>query len=136
MQVSPTLYYSEKLLHIFSLEIPVIHHITKVIVKSCFTFIVLKSLQYKQSKKSQLRAVPCFYFVNPCNTAAHYSDFLCCCAGHRAGTTAAVTLLRGGVELAVGHVGDSRVILCRLGGSRELTQDHCPSRLAEKVCRM
>lgn len=53
-------------------------------------------------------------------------------AGHRAGTTAAVTLLRAGVELAVGHAGDSRVILCRLGGSRELTRDHCPSLISEK----
>ncbi|MPC50658.1 Protein phosphatase 1K, mitochondrial [Portunus trituberculatus] len=53
-------------------------------------------------------------------------------AGERAGTTAAVSLLRGGVELAVGHVGDSRVILCRLGVSRELTRDHCPSLISEK----
>uniref|UniRef100_A0A0P4VYQ9 PPM-type phosphatase domain-containing protein n=1 Tax=Scylla olivacea TaxID=85551 RepID=A0A0P4VYQ9_SCYOL len=53
-------------------------------------------------------------------------------AGQRAGTTAAVSLLRAGVELAVGHVGDSRVILCRLGVSRELTRDHCPSLISEK----
>ncbi|KAG0724785.1 Protein phosphatase 1K, mitochondrial [Chionoecetes opilio] len=53
-------------------------------------------------------------------------------AGHRSGSTAAVSLLRAGVELAVGHAGDSRVILCRLGGSRDLTKDHCPSLISEK----
>ncbi|XP_042240038.1 protein phosphatase 1K, mitochondrial-like [Homarus americanus] len=53
-------------------------------------------------------------------------------AGLKAGTTATVCLLRGGVELAVGHVGDSRAILFRSGVPRELTRDHCPSLIAEK----
>lgn len=54
-------------------------------------------------------------------------------AGLKAGTTANVCLLRNGVELAVGHVGDSRAILCRMGSARELTRDHCPSNKSEKV---
>ncbi|KAK3869494.1 hypothetical protein Pcinc_025204 [Petrolisthes cinctipes] len=54
--------------------------------------------------------------------------------GWKSGTTAAVSLVRGGVELAVGHVGDSRIILCRSGSSSviHLTSDHCPSLIAEK----
>ncbi|XP_045584427.1 protein phosphatase Mn(2+)-dependent 1K [Procambarus clarkii] len=52
--------------------------------------------------------------------------------GLKAGTTATVCLLRGGVELAVGHVGDSRAILYRSGSPRELTRDHCPSLISEK----
>ncbi|KAK4290965.1 hypothetical protein Pmani_036182 [Petrolisthes manimaculis] len=53
--------------------------------------------------------------------------------GYRSGTTACVSLLRGGVELALAHVGDSRAILCRSGGQPvNLTADHCPSLIAEK----
>lgn len=53
--------------------------------------------------------------------------------GLRAGSTATVCLLRGGVELAVGHVGDSRAILCRSGRVMELSYDHCPSLTSEKA---
>ncbi|XP_076043835.1 protein phosphatase Mn(2+)-dependent 1K-like [Oratosquilla oratoria] len=53
--------------------------------------------------------------------------------GNTAGTTATVCLLRKGVQLAVGHVGDSRAMLCRGGGPKVLTQDHCPSVATEKV---
>lgn len=52
--------------------------------------------------------------------------------GLNGGTTATVCLLRGGVELAIGHVGDSRAILYRSGAPRELTRDHCPSLISEK----
>nr|XP_032825358.1 protein phosphatase 1K, mitochondrial-like [Petromyzon marinus] len=48
------------------------------------------------------------------------------------GTTATVALLRDGVELVVGSVGDSRAILCRRGLSRKLTEDHTPERRDEK----
>jgi protein phosphatase 1K len=43
------------------------------------------------------------------------------------GTTATVALLRDGLELVVGHVGDSRCVLCRGSTARRLTRDHCPS---------
>ena len=49
------------------------------------------------------------------------------------GSTATVSLLHKNVELYLGHVGDSRAILCRNGQARRLTSDHCPSLLAEKV---
>ncbi|KAK7082449.1 Protein phosphatase 1K, mitochondrial [Halocaridina rubra] len=53
--------------------------------------------------------------------------------GLKAGTTATICLLRNGVELAVGHVGDSRAILYRSGVPRELAHDHCPSLKSEKA---
>lgn len=43
-----------------------------------------------------------------------------------AGTTATVALLRDGVELVVGSVGDSRAMLCRNGKANKLTTDHTP----------
>ncbi|XP_044040078.1 protein phosphatase 1K, mitochondrial-like isoform X1 [Siniperca chuatsi] len=43
-----------------------------------------------------------------------------------AGTTATVAMLRDGVELVVGSVGDSRAMLCRKGRANKLTRDHTP----------
>ncbi|XP_037069478.1 protein phosphatase 1K, mitochondrial-like [Pollicipes pollicipes] len=48
------------------------------------------------------------------------------------GTTATVCLLRAGAELVIGHVGDSRAILCRDGEARKLTTDHSAALVAEK----
>ncbi|TSL61111.1 Protein phosphatase 1K, mitochondrial [Bagarius yarrelli] len=48
------------------------------------------------------------------------------------GTTATVALLRDGIELVVGSVGDSRAILCRKGEAYKLTNDHTPERKDEK----
>lgn len=42
------------------------------------------------------------------------------------GTTATVCLLRNNIELVVGHVGDTRAILCREGEALRLTRDHTP----------
>jgi len=52
--------------------------------------------------------------------------------GPTPGTTATVCLLRNSIELVVGHVGDSRAILCRNGDAHKLTTDHSPSLKAEK----
>ncbi|XP_058497033.1 protein phosphatase 1K, mitochondrial [Solea solea] len=49
-----------------------------------------------------------------------------------AGTTATVALLRDGIELVVGSVGDSRAMLCRKGKAHKLTDDHTPERKDEK----
>ncbi|XP_029950222.1 protein phosphatase Mn(2+)-dependent 1K [Salarias fasciatus] len=49
-----------------------------------------------------------------------------------AGTTATVALLRDGIELVVGSVGDSRAMLCRKGKALKLTVDHTPERKDEK----
>ncbi|KAM9718127.1 protein phosphatase Mn(2+)-dependent 1K-like [Menidia menidia] len=50
----------------------------------------------------------------------------------RVGTTATVALLRDGVELVVGSVGDSRAMLCRNGRATKLTTDHTPDRKDER----
>ncbi|XP_008324124.2 protein phosphatase 1K, mitochondrial [Cynoglossus semilaevis] len=49
-----------------------------------------------------------------------------------AGTTATVAVLRDGVELVVGSVGDSRAVLCRKGGAKKLTTDHTPEQKDER----
>ncbi|XP_034044495.1 protein phosphatase 1K, mitochondrial [Thalassophryne amazonica] len=49
-----------------------------------------------------------------------------------AGSTATVALLRDGIELVVGSVGDSRAMLCRKGKALKLTDDHVPERRDEK----
>uniref|UniRef100_A0A8D3B0X4 protein-serine/threonine phosphatase n=1 Tax=Scophthalmus maximus TaxID=52904 RepID=A0A8D3B0X4_SCOMX len=49
-----------------------------------------------------------------------------------AGTTATVAMLRDGVELVVGSVGDSRAMLCRKGRATKLTKDHTPDRKDER----
>jgi len=49
------------------------------------------------------------------------------------GTTATVCLLRDSMQLLIGHVGDSRAILCRGGDARKLTTDHVPELRTEKV---
>ncbi|XP_038588234.1 protein phosphatase 1K, mitochondrial-like [Micropterus salmoides] len=49
-----------------------------------------------------------------------------------AGTTATVAMLRDGVELVVGSVGDSRAMLCRKGRANKLTKDHTPDRKDER----
>jgi protein phosphatase 1K len=41
----------------------------------------------------------------------------------QSGTTATVCLLRDGIELVIGHVGDSRAILCREGYAIRLSED-------------
>lgn len=40
------------------------------------------------------------------------------------GSTATVCLLRNSIELVVGHVGDSRAVLCRNGEAMRLTNEH------------
>jgi len=52
--------------------------------------------------------------------------------GMNPGTTATVALLRDGIELVVGSVGDSRAMLCRKGKALKLTVDHTPDRKDEK----
>lgn len=49
-----------------------------------------------------------------------------------AGTTATVAMLRDGMELVVGSVGDSRAVLCRKGRVHKLSKDHTPDREDER----
>ncbi|XP_029310472.1 protein phosphatase 1K, mitochondrial [Cottoperca gobio] len=50
-----------------------------------------------------------------------------------AGTTATVAMLRDGVELVVGSVGDSRALLCRKGRANKLSRDHTPDLKEERL---
>ena len=43
------------------------------------------------------------------------------------GTTATAALIQDNHSLYIGHIGDSRAILCRENAARTLTKDHCPS---------
>jgi protein phosphatase 1K len=47
------------------------------------------------------------------------------------GTTATVCLILGDTELVVGHVGDSRALLCRKDTALPLTTDHDPESIFE-----
>ncbi len=49
------------------------------------------------------------------------------------GSTATICILKDSVNLFIGHVGDSRAILCRSGEARKLTTDHEPSLISERV---
>jgi len=55
-----------------------------------------------------------------------------CVTSNVPGSTATVGLLHNNIDLYLGHVGDSRALLCRNGKARRLTSDHCPLLLAEK----
>ncbi|XP_069107967.1 protein phosphatase Mn(2+)-dependent 1K-like [Argopecten irradians] len=48
------------------------------------------------------------------------------------GSTATVCLLQHSTELTIGHVGDTRALLCRGGKAIALTQDHHPDDVEEK----
>ena len=48
------------------------------------------------------------------------------------GTTATVCLVKNGVQLVVGHVGDSRALLCRKDSALQLTNDHEPESIEER----
>ncbi|WAR00179.1 PPM1K-like protein [Mya arenaria] len=47
------------------------------------------------------------------------------------GTTATVCLLQNSIELVIGHVGDTRAILCREGEAIRLSKDHTPENVGE-----
>ncbi|XP_021963298.1 protein phosphatase 1K, mitochondrial isoform X1 [Folsomia candida] len=49
------------------------------------------------------------------------------------GSTATICILKDNIHLFIGHVGDSRAILCRSGEARKLTTDHDPSLITEKT---
>ncbi|XP_034021049.1 protein phosphatase 1K, mitochondrial [Thalassophryne amazonica] len=98
----------------------------------CYTFMEKFLRDALEDDDSDLERVLMKTFVNVDKALhAHFSvinkdSFL------KAGTTATVALLRNGVELVVGSVGDSRGMLCRKGRAKKLTKDHTPERKDEK----
>ncbi|OWF35398.1 protein phosphatase 1K, mitochondrial-like [Mizuhopecten yessoensis] len=72
-------------------------------------------------------------FIDVNNSLARNLSFYC--LGDEqfsAGSTATVCLLQHSTELTIGHVGDTRALLCRGGKSIALTQDHHPDNIEER----
>lgn len=65
-------------------------------------------------------------------SSSHVSSHVFVAPRINPGTTSTVALLRDGIELVVGSVGDSRAMLCRKGKALKLTVDHTPERKDEK----
>lgn len=66
---------------------------------------------------------------------SHFLRFSLVESGFCTGTTATVCLLRNNIELVVGHVGDTRAILCRNGDAVRLTTDDAPD-VQEEIDRI
>ncbi|KAM3624036.1 uncharacterized protein V6R79_018335 [Siganus canaliculatus] len=84
------------------------------------------------AKESDLEVVVTKAFLEVDKALARHLHFSPNAPGMNAGTTATVALLRDGIELVVGSVGDSRAMLCRKGKAVKLTVDHTPERKDEK----
>ncbi|XP_060074261.1 protein phosphatase 1K, mitochondrial-like [Ylistrum balloti] len=64
--------------------------------------------------------------------ARHLSTYCLDDEQFSSGSTATVCLLQHSTELTIGHVGDTRALLCRGGKAIALTQDHNPDNMEEK----
>ncbi|XP_020484518.1 protein phosphatase 1K, mitochondrial [Labrus bergylta] len=84
------------------------------------------------AEESNLELVLTRAFLEVDKAFAKHLHFIPKVPGVNAGTTATVALLRDGIELVVGSVGDSRAMLCRKGKALKLTVDHTPERKDEK----
>ncbi|KAM4603979.1 protein phosphatase Mn(2+)-dependent 1K isoform 2-T2 [Polymixia lowei] len=71
-------------------------------------------------------------FLEVDKALARHLHFSPTASGINVGSTATVALLRDGIELVVGSVGDSRAMLCRKSKALKLTVDHNPDRKDEK----
>ncbi|XP_023223017.1 protein phosphatase 1K, mitochondrial-like isoform X2 [Centruroides sculpturatus] len=63
-----------------------------------------------------------------------FTNYFKCSEGNEqsSGTTATVCLLKNSIELVIGHVGDSRAILCRNGDNMTLTINHAADLKSER----
>ncbi|XP_068614182.1 protein phosphatase Mn(2+)-dependent 1K-like [Brachionichthys hirsutus] len=84
------------------------------------------------TQESDLEIVLKKAFLEVDKALAKHLHFSPDASGTSAGTTSTVALLRDGIELVVGSVGDSRAMLCRKGKALKLTVDHTPDRKDEK----
>lgn len=90
-------------------------------------------IKFWHSREEDLNTVLKQSFVDINNMMArHLFYYSLDKAEMQAGTTATVCLLRDGIDLVIGHVGDSRAILCREGYAIRLTEDHVPENHREK----
>ncbi|KAJ8388265.1 hypothetical protein AAFF_G00135260 [Aldrovandia affinis] len=84
------------------------------------------------AKEEDLELVLSKAFLEIDKALARHLHFSCNASQQSAGSTATVALLRDGIELVVGSVGDSRALLCRKGKVVKLTVDHTPERKDER----
>ncbi|XP_037620842.1 protein phosphatase 1K, mitochondrial isoform X3 [Sebastes umbrosus] len=84
------------------------------------------------AEESNLEVVLTKAFLEIDKALARHFHFSPNVPGVNAGTTSTVALLRDGIELVVGSVGDSRAMMCRKGKALKLTVDHTPERKDEK----
>ncbi|XP_055959197.1 protein phosphatase 1K, mitochondrial [Patella vulgata] len=84
-------------------------------------------LRYWTTKTTSLADVIEKSFLNINNMLCrHVNHYYIDTDTYSTGTTATVCLLRNSIELVVGHVGDSRAILCRNGEAIRLTKEDTP----------
>ncbi|XP_059197943.1 protein phosphatase 1K, mitochondrial [Centropristis striata] len=91
-----------------------------------------KFIKDRVAEESNLEVVLTKAFLEIDKALARHLHFSPTVPGINAGTTSTVALLRDGIELVVGSVGDSRAMLCRKGKALKLTDDHTPERKDEK----
>ncbi|KAJ8336194.1 hypothetical protein SKAU_G00395370 [Synaphobranchus kaupii] len=84
------------------------------------------------AKEEDLKLVLSKAFLEIDKALARQLDYSADASPPSAGSTATVALLRDGIELVVGSVGDSRALLCRKGKAVKLTVDHTPERKDER----
>ncbi|XP_078118362.1 protein phosphatase Mn(2+)-dependent 1K isoform X2 [Sander vitreus] len=84
------------------------------------------------AEESNLEVVLTKAFLEIDKALARHLHFSPNVPGMNVGSTSTVALLRDGIELVVGSVGDSRAMLCRKGKALKLTVDHTPERRDEK----
>ncbi|TDH16321.1 hypothetical protein EPR50_G00018520 [Perca flavescens] len=84
------------------------------------------------AEESNLEVVLSKAFLEIDKALARHLHFSPNVPGMNVGSTSTVALLRDGIELVVGSVGDSRAMLCRKGKALKLTVDHTPERRDEK----
>ncbi|KAA3673099.1 protein phosphatase 1K [Paragonimus westermani] len=79
------------------------------------------------------KCMPCFVHVSAMHDRQHFIwgrlHFILARERQWSGTTATVVLLRHSHQLIVGHVGDSRALICRGGRIDALTVNHDPNNL-------
>ena len=72
-------------------------------------------------------------FVQVNNSFARFAAYnLLRSSEYASGTTATICILKDSRQLVIGHVGDSRAILCKNGESVSLTSDHNANSLLER----
>lgn len=99
----------------------------------CSEFMEEHILYWLARGENDMQTILQYSFQEVNNAYARHVVFNC--SGKEASTsgcTATVCLLKNGIQLVIGHVGDSRALLCRNGETRKMTTDHTAELKSEK----